>query len=428
MSPLNADTLSEDTLDVAPSPATARIAGAEHGRNSYGSGLRMETGTEATSGFDDLSLADLRQRRSEKWTTYPTDVLPAFVAELDFPLAEPIKRTLTEAIARGDTGYVNPVGLPEAFVDFAHAWFNWSVDPRRVFLVPDVMVGVAEVLRLTTELDSDIVINTPAYPPFFPTIAEYGRRVVQVPLARTARGWELDYDGLEQAFKAGARAYLLCNPHNPTGRVFSRGDLERIAALAGRYGVVVVADENHAPLTLSGAVHTPYVSLGEQAVPNSATVISAAKAWNLAGLKCAVVVAGSEAVRARLATLPAEVRFRSGHLGVVAAIAAYREGGPWLRGLLAHLDRNRTLLAQLLAAHLPAVGYIPPEASYLAWLDCTRLNLGDDPAARFLERGRVALSRGLDFGPNGAGFVRLNMGTSSALLTEAVARMAAAVR
>jgi cystathionine beta-lyase len=387
----------------------------------------MEIATEAADPFNDCSLAELRLRRSEKWTTYPDDVLPAFVAEMDFRLAEPIRRTLAEAIARSDTGYASPKGLGEAFAGFARTWFDWSVDPRRVVLVPDVMVGAAEVLRLTTEPDSAVVINTPAYPPFFPTIAEYGRRVADVPLLRTARGWELDFDALEQAFRSGAGAYLLCNPHNPTGRVFRRDELERIAALAGRYGVVVVADENHAPLTLAGAVHTPFVSLGEGAASNAVTVTSAAKAWNLAGLKCAVVVAGSEAMRARLATLPVEVQVRAGHLGVLAAIAAFREGGPWLEGLLAHLDRNRKLLTQLLAAQLPAVGYVQPEASYLAWLDCTKLGLGANPAAHFLKHGRVALTRGLDFGPNGAGFVRLNMGTSSALLTEAVARMAAAV-
>jgi cystathionine beta-lyase len=203
--------------------------------------------------------------------------------------------------------------------------------------------------------------------------------------------------------------------------------LERIAALARRYDVVVVADENHAPLTLPGAVHTPYVSLSPVVLPPAVTVISAAKAWNVAGLKCAVVVAGSEALRARLATLPVEVQTRAGHLGVLAAIAAFREGRPWLRELLAHLDRNRRLLAALLATHLPAVGYVPPQASYPAWLDCTALGLGDDPAAHFLAHGRVALSRGLDCGANGAGFVRLNMGTSRALLEEAVRRMAVAM-
>jgi cystathionine beta-lyase len=407
------------------------MAGSRGDAQNGDMGGRPESGKEDMTGvavpFNDLSLADLRRRRSEKWSTYPADVLPAFVAEMDFALAPPIRQALMQAIDLGDTGYATPLDLPEAFADFARAWFNWSVDPGRVVLVSDVTVGVAEVLRLTTEPDSPIVIDTPAYPPFFPTIPEYGRRVLEVPLLRSAGGWELDFDGLESAFRSGVGAYLLCNPHNPTGRVFSRADLERIAALARRYDVVVVSDENHAPLTLAGTVHTPYVSLGEDVVPRSATVISAAKAWNVAGLKCAVVVAGSAALRAQLATLPVEVQTRAGHLGVLAAIASYREGRPWLAGLLAHLDRNRRLLTQLLATHLPAVGYVPPQASYLAWLDCTKLSLGDDPAVHFLERGRVALARGLDFGPNGAGFVRLNMGTSSALLTEAVVRMAATV-
>ncbi len=387
----------------------------------------MESVSAELNPFDDCSLAALRTRRSEKWATYPADVLPAFVAEMDVTLAAPIKRALIAAIDRDDTGYAHPAGLADAFADFAHAWFDWTVDPDRVVLVSDVTVGLAEVLRLTTPPGAGVVINTPAYPPFAPTIAEYGRRVVDVPLVRTAHDWELDLDGLERAFQAGARAYLLCNPHNPTGRVFGRADLERIAVLARRYGVVVVADENHAPLTLAGAVHTPFVSLGEDVAPQAATVISAAKAWNVAGLKCAVVVAGSEAMRARLATLPAEVQTRAGHLGVLAAIAAFRDGRAWLTDLLAHLDRNRRLLADLLAIHLPAVGYVPPEASYLAWLDCAGLGLGDDPAAHFLAHGRVALSRGLDFGPNGAGFVRLNMGTSRALLEEAVRRMATAM-
>ncbi len=365
---------------------------------------------ETTDPFDDYSLAELRTRRSEKWATYPADVLPAFVAEMDVALAAPIKRALIAAIERGDTGYAHPAGLAAAFAEFAHASFDWTVDPDRVVLVPDVTVGLAEVLRLTTPPGSDVVTNTLAYPPFAPTIAEYGRQVVDVPLLRTPDGWELDIDGLERAFRAGACAYLLCNPHNPTGRVFARDDLEQVAALARRYDVVVVADENHAPLTLPGAVHTPFVSLDEDVAPKAVTVISAAKAWNVAGLKCAVAVAGSESMRARLATLPAEVQTRAGHLGVLAAIAAFREGRPWLADLLVHLDRNRRLLDDLLAAQLPAVGYVPPQAGYLAWLDCAGLGLGDDPAAHFLAEGRIALSRGLDFGTNGAGFVRLNMG------------------
>ena len=300
----------------------------------------MEIASETVDLFNSLSLAELRRRRSEKWVEYPEDVLPSFVAEMDFPLAEPIKQALIEVVERGDTGYASPRGLAEAFAGFAQARFNWPVDPARVFLVPDVLIGAAEAIRLTTEPGSAVAINTPAYPPFFPTIPEYGRQVVEAPLARHEGGWALDFDALELAFRSGARAYLLCNPHNPTGRVFSRADLERIAELAARYDVAVISDENHAPLTLAGAVHTPYVSLGEF---TAVTVISAAKAWNLAGLKCAVIVAGSDEMRARLARLPGEIQARAGHLGVVAAIAAYRDGGAWLDGLLAHLDRNRVL-------------------------------------------------------------------------------------
>jgi len=214
-------------------------------------------------------------RRGEKWATYPAEVLPVFVAEMDVARVEPIKRALVAAIEHGDTGYAHPAGLADVFTAFTHAWFDWPVDPNRVVPVPDVTVGLAEALRLTTPPGSGVVINTPAYPPFAPTIAEYGRRVVDVPLLRTPDGWDLDIDGLERAFQAGARAYLLCNPHNPTGRVFARDDLERVAALARHYDVVVVTDEKHAPLTLPGAVHTPFVSLDEEIVSKAATVISA---------------------------------------------------------------------------------------------------------------------------------------------------------
>jgi cystathionine beta-lyase len=378
--------------------------------------------------FEELSLDALRGRRSEKWRAYPPDVLPAWVAEMDFALAEPVKRALHAAVARDDCGYAHPDGLPEAFAAYAQQRFGWPVDPGMVRLAPDVMRGAAEVLRVATAPGDGVVINPPVYPPFFATIAEIGRRVVEVPLARTGGGWVLDLAALEAAFAAGATAYLLCNPHNPTGRALGRAELEAIAELAARHRVLVVADEIHAPLTLPGAVHTPWVALGGPAAEHGVTVTSASKAWNIAGLKCAVVVAGSRRARELLARLPPDLHDRAGILGVLASIAAFREGGPWLDGLLAHLDRNRRLLTELLAAELPAVGYVAPEAGYLAWLDCAGLGLGDDPAARFLERGRVALSHGPDFGAPGAGFARLNMGTSRALLAEAVRRVSHAVR
>ena len=383
--------------------------------------------TPDPAAFDRLSLAALRRRRSEKWRAFPPDVLPAWVAEMDFPLAEPVKRALLEAVERDDCGYVHPGDLAESFAAFAVDRFGWPVDPGRVTVVPDVMVGVAEVLRVVTGPGDGVVITPPVYPPFFAALADLGRATVEVPLARAAGRFELDLDRLAGAFAAGARALLLCNPHNPTGRVLARAELEAVAELAARHGVAVVADEVHAPLTLPGATHTPWGCLGGGAAEHGIVVTSASKAWNFPGLKCAVVVAGSDRAQAQVAGIPREVRYGAGHLGLLASVAAFRDGGPWLDALLGHLDRNRRLLADLLAARLPEVGYAQPEASYLAWLDCQALGLGDDPAAVFLERGRVALSRGPDFGRPGAGFARLNLGTSAELVTEAVRRVAAAV-
>jgi cystathionine beta-lyase len=377
--------------------------------------------------FEDLDLRRLRERRSAKWSRHPPDVLPAWVAEMDFPIAEPVRAALLAAVERDDCGYMSPAGLPAAFARFAAERYGWPVDPAAVSIVPDVMAGVAEVLRRATAPGDPVVINPPVYPPFRSVIQEVERTVAEVPLARDGPGWVLDLDRLERAFAAGARAYLLCNPHNPTGTVARPEELERIGELADRYGVVVLADEIHAPLVLTGARHTPFGGLRAPLVGRSVTLTSASKAWNVAGLKCAVAVAPEPPMRALIAGLPEEVRYRAGHLGVLAAIAAFEDGGEWLDGLLAHLDRQRHRLTDLLRRELPEVGYAPPQAGYLAWLDCRALPLGVDPAAAFLERGRVALSPGPDFGREGAGFARLNLGTSAALLAEAVRRMARAV-
>jgi cystathionine beta-lyase len=379
------------------------------------------------AGFDDLSLEELRRRRSQKWRAYPDDVLPAWVAEMDFPLAPAVAAVLHEAIELGDTGYAHPGTLPQAFARFAAARFGWLVEPERVIVAPDVVMGIAEVLKAVTEPGDGVVISPPVYPPFFSTIVRFERRVVEAPLAEGENGWELDLDALEKAFAGGARAYLLCNPHNPIGRVFSRIELEAVAALAERYEVVVISDEIHAPMTMPGATHIPFPSLGEEAAARSVVITSTSKAWNIAGLKCAIIVSGSARMQSELERLPAHLVVESGNLGVLAAIAAFDSGTDWLDELVDYLDGNRRLLAELVDSHLPGVGYVPPQAGFLTWLDCRSLGLGDDPAEVFLERGRVALTSGLGFGAEGRGWARLNIGTSSELLTEAVARMAAAL-
>jgi cysteine-S-conjugate beta-lyase len=379
------------------------------------------------NGFEDLNLDRLRRRQSEKWRAHPPDVLPAFVAEMDYDLAEPVLAALRAAIDLSDCGYAMPAGLGETFARFAEARHGWTVDPGRVHLVPDVMAGVDVILRLATEPGDGVVINTPVYPPFFEHLTGAHRRVVEVPLTRVDGRWELDFAGLETAFAAGARGYLLCNPHNPTGRVFSAADLGRIASLAEQYGVFVLSDEIHASLTLPGARHTPFVSLGGVAAEQGVTLASASKAFNIAGLKGAVAVTGSASGQRLLARLPSSCQFGAGLFGVLASLAAWSAGDEWLDALVAQLDHARTEFGRLLRQRLPEAGYVPPEASFLAWVDCARLGLGPEPAEVFLDRGRVAVGRGLNFGPPGDGFVRVTIGTSSALLADIVDRMAAAV-
>ncbi|MFE1442543.1 MalY/PatB family protein [Streptomyces sp. NPDC058739] len=383
-----------------------------------------------------LTLDRLRRRTSVKWRTYPDDVLPLWVAEMDVPLAEPVARAITEAVALGDTGY--PVGGAEyaaALGEFARKRWEWDgLAVERTAIVPDVMLGVVEMLKLVSGPEDPVVVNCPVYPPFYQFVRSTGRPVVEAPLDACGR---IDPQALDDAFAraAGGPArsggggvrpvYLLCSPHNPTGVLHTRAELTEVARLARAHGVRVVADEIHAPLVARGATFVPYLSV--PGAENGLSLMSASKAWNLAGLKAAVAVAGPQAAE-DLARLPEEVSHGPSHLGVLAHTAALRDGGDWLDGLLAGLDENRALLGELLAEHLPGVRYRPGRATYLAWLDCRGLGLGDDPAAVFLERGRVALNSGIPFGTGGAGFVRLNLATSPEVLTEAVRRMGSSVR
>jgi cysteine-S-conjugate beta-lyase len=372
------------------------------------------------------SLDTLRQRQSFKWRTYPPDVLPAFVAEMDFDLAEPIRAAVAAALAIGDCGYAHKGALGEAFAAFAQQRLGWSPDPAMVSPIPDVMTGVIEVILALTPPGSGVVISPPVYPPFGIRIGLAGRRVVEAPLTRRDDGsYDLDPQALDRALaQDGVRAYLLCSPHNPVGRVWSRDQLLVIADICQRHDTVLLVDEIHAPLVLPGARHVPFLSLDHEMAQRAFVFTSASKGWNIPGLKCGLAVAGSGQGAALL-----DQRWEallSGNLGVLGSVAAFTESLPWLDAALGQLDQNRRLLARLLAEHLPSVGYVQPEASFLAWLDCRQLGLGDDPAAQFLDRGRVALSPGADFGRQGEGYARLNMGTSPALIEDIVLRMATA--
>jgi cystathionine beta-lyase len=374
-----------------------------------------------------LSLDELRRRTSMKWRRYPPDVLPLWVAEMDVPLAEPIVHALTEALALGDTGYPHGSAYAEAFAEFALRRWGWELDLGACANVPDVMHGIVEILKLITGRGDAVVINSPVYTPFYRFIEHMERRVIEAPLDA---GHRLDLGTLEAGFSravAGGRraAFLLCSPHNPTGTVHASGELSAVAELAARHGVRVVVDEIHAPIVYPPSTHVPYLSL--RGTDSAFVLLSASKAWNLAGLKGALAVAGSVAAK-DLARMPEEVRHGASHAGVIAHVAALRHGGKWLDEVLSGLDANRTLFAGLLAEHLPSVRCRPPQGTYLAWLDCRALALGDDPATAFLERGAVALNSGPRFGTGGAGHARLNLATSPEILGEAVVRMASALR
>lgn len=374
------------------------------------------------------SLASLRNRTSTKWASFPEDVLPLPVAEMDFPLAEPIASVLLDAIRRSDTGYAPPTSeLPAAFAEFAAARWGWEVDPQQVFTTTDVGVAIVETFRRVTKPGDTVIVNSPVYFPFYDLIPEAGATVVDVPLlGGLAEGWSLDLEGIERAFQAGATAYLLCNPHNPVGLLHSAEQLRAVAALARKYQAIVVSDEIHGPLVYPGLDFVPFLGVSDDAREVGVCVTSASKAWNLAGLKCALMVTAGGRPAPIVASMPDEVYWRTSILGLHAGVAAYRDSTDWLDGVIASLDSNRRLLGDLLADHLPEVRYRMPDATYLAWLDLRGIGWGDDPAAHALAQAKVALSSGPSFGEAGAGFARLNLACSPEVLTEAVTRLAAA--
>jgi len=391
--------------------------------------------------LEELTLAQLQHRTSMKWRTHPAGVLPLWVAEMDVRLAPTVADALRAAIDDGDTGYPCGTAFAEAVSEFASRRWQWhDLAVARTALVPDVMLGAVEVLRLVTDRGDAVVVNPPVYAPFFAFVAHDGRRVVEAPLGA---GGRLDLDALAEAFaragKSGGKvAYLLCNPHNPTGTVYTVDELRGVAELARRFGVRVVSDEIHAPVILPGSRFVPYLSV--PGAEDAFALMSASKAWSLSGLKAALAIAGPQAA-ADLRRMPEEVSHGPSHLGVIAHTEAFRSADDWLDTLLRGLDDNRRLLGDLVAEHLPGVRYQPPQGTYLAWLDCRELGCTEEisdglavvadlagPARWFLDHARVALSSGHVFGTGGAGHVRLNFATSQAILIEAVSRMGRALR
>src|SRR4051794_31556235 len=377
----------------------------------------------------DVTLDQLREVGGLKWSLYP-DAVGAFVAEMDFGTAEPILRALHETVDRGLLGYLPPQMLEQmsrAWTGFARERYGWDVAPERVRPLADVVSGLVVAIEHFSKPGRPVILPTPAYMPFLVVPRELGREIIEVPMALDGDRYVYDLDALQAAYAAGGDLLVLCNPHNPIGRVLEPDEMHAVAEVVDRNGGRVFSDEIHAPLVYDGHAHVPYASLSETTAGHTVTAVSASKAWNLPGLKCAQIVLTDDADARTWAA--AGMRFEHGaaNLGVVAAVAAYTSGGPWLADVLTYLDGNRRLLGELLRERVPDIGYTAPEGTYLAWLDCRALGLGDHPGDFFLEHARVALTDGPACGRAGAGFVRYNLATPRPVLEQTVDQMAAAL-
>lgn len=383
--------------------------------------------------FDRLELHRLRARNGKKWSDYSnSDVLPAWVADMDFPVAEPIRQTLSRALELDDFGYCSkppedPVG--EIFAARMRERFAWCVDPARVEALVDVVQGIYIALEVYSEPGDGVIVLTPSYPPFLHAVQETGRRLISHTLDFSEQHYSIDFERLQASIDPGTRILLLCSPHNPTGRVWRRAELQGLAELALERDLIIIADEIHADLTYPGHPHIVTATLGPEVAARTVTFTSATKAFSIAGLRFAIGVFGSDALRQRFNSIPRHIRGGVNSLGIETTKAAWRDGQPWLDRTVAYLHANRDLLSDFLDARLPAIRYAPPEATYLAWLDCRALALpqGQSPHDFFLEKARVAFSDGAAFGAGGEGCVRLNFATSRAILQQMLERVAAAL-
>ena len=365
--------------------------------------------------FDQITSEELFRIGGSKWSRMG-DALGAFIAEMDFGLADPIKKALHHSIDDGLSGYLSPAwveNMRTATADLLSRRYGWSVAPERVHAMPDVLEGLVFTMRRHISPDARVIVPTPAYMPFMSLPGLHGHELVQVPMRRTDTEWLLDPDALDAAFGEGD-LLVLCNPQNPIGKVYTAEELRQISEIVERHHGRVFNDEIHAPLTLNGARHIPYPTVSDAAANHSVTAMSASKAWNLAGYKCAQLVLTDD-TRLKPTDLPEPAT-----PGVLANTAAYTEGEPWLKGVISYLEGNQRLLQEMLPE---GMRFIPNQGTYLAWLDCTALALPQGPAKFFLDHARVALTDGALCGEVGRGSVRLNFATPRPVLQEMLERM-----
>jgi cystathionine beta-lyase len=380
----------------------------------------------------ELSLDELRARRGAKWNFYPADVLPAWVADMDYLVAPEVHEAIRRSVEEQDYGYPYRTGeetLVAAFVERMQNRFDWTVDPERVQSVTELVQCMMAAIMAFSEPGDGIVMQTPIYPPFLMTVEKTGRRLVDNPLHDDGSRFVINFEHLKSVIDARTRVMMLCSPHNPTGRVFSREELLALGNLAVEHDLIIVCDEIHADLIYGDRKHIPLALVSPEIAARTITITSATKGFNIAGLRCAVMHFGSEDLHARFRKVfPDGLMGQVAAVGVDATVAAWRYGQPWLDAVMQRLHANRDRVSQFVAAEMPAIHHYAPESTYLAWLDCRALDLPETPHTFFLTQGKVGLNDGGAFGVPGKTYVRLNFATSEAVLDTVLDRMATAVR
>jgi cystathionine beta-lyase len=376
--------------------------------------------------FDHVSAEEMRRDGHLKWTLSGAD-LGADAAEMDFGTAPAVVEALRSALDRGVLGYLPPAlerDMAEACAVWQWERYRWQVSPGAIRAVPDVIRALHLAIEYFSRPGSAIIVPVPAYMPFLVVPRLLGREILQVKMPLSEGRYVLDLEALTHAFEAGGNLLLLCNPHNPLGRVMEFAELTAISEVVDKYGGRVFADEIHGPIVYPGSRHVPYASVSDTAARHSITAVSASKAWNLAGLKCAQMILSNPKDLQTWAKMGRLATDGTSTLGVIAGAAAFREGGGWLNDVVDYLDGNRRLLGALLSEKLPHVEYRQPEGTYLGWIDCRNLGIGDQrPGDFFLAESGVSLIDGSDCGAPGSGHVRINFATSRSILTQIVAKM-----
>lgn len=379
--------------------------------------------------YDEVTVESLREIGGVKWSMFP-DAVGAFVAEMDFGVAPPIAKALNSLNDKGLFGYLPAwlaIEMKEATRDWYATHYGWEFDVDSVAALPDVIKGLEVALEHYCPPGSKVVLPTPAYMPFFKVPGMYNMDIIEVPMIQTETSWELDYDGIDQAFADGGGIFIMCNPHNPIGKVYTTAEMERIAQIVDKHDGRVFSDEIHAPLVFSDAKHVSYASINSTAAGHTVTATSASKAWNLPGLKCAQLILSNDPDREKFVDIGFFASHGAANHGVAANASAYRDGASWLGEVMEYLEGNRTLLGELIEKHLPGAKYISPQGTYLAWIDVNDLGIEGNARDFFLDRAEVALVDGVACGKVGVGCIRYNFATPRPVMEQTFAAMEAAL-